>query len=116
MDEDNKNPNWTYMYSEILKQEIAINKSGWVFTKDDCKYSPQECSVLYNENLNILTIHIVKKVFGGGIVNVRSKNTGRKPEESGPGKSRDKNTDNSEAIQGDNTSLPANRNEQLNIF
>jgi len=60
-----RKPGFIYIYSEILKQEIALSeKTGVVWCKDGVKYSPQEIAVLA-EGGGVLPheVHIVKKVF-----------------------------------------------------
>ncbi|EMB43572.1 hypothetical protein [Treponema denticola] len=65
-------PGWKYIYSESLKQEIAVHlKTGWVYCKDGSKYSPKEIAML-KENKTIVTqkIHNIKKTFEGEITKI----------------------------------------------
>jgi len=58
-------PNWTYCYSELLKQKFAIHKeTGWVRFQDDVMYSPGEIQII-KQGGGVLNpaVHNVKKVF-----------------------------------------------------
>lgn len=60
---------WIYIYSEILKQEIAINKKNlWVYCKDGVKYSPEEYKIIQEHGQANLQVHILKSMFDGKIV------------------------------------------------
>lgn len=69
---------WTYIESEILRQTVAFDElSGWLFCKDGTKYSPQELAKIsknWTESLDLpLSVHLLKKEFGGEIISVRKK-------------------------------------------
>jgi hypothetical protein len=72
MVERKREPNFIYMKSEILKQEIAMSeKTGWVFCEDKVNYSPQEIAIMQRAGVEIdLCTHLVKKVFDGEIVKI----------------------------------------------
>jgi hypothetical protein len=65
-----------YIKSAELNQEVAFSlKSGWVYCEDKgpdgklVNYSPEEIEILKVEGLKVtLGIHLVKKIFGGRIV------------------------------------------------
>lgn len=59
---------WKYIYSEELSQKIAAHKNGWVFTEDGTKYSPREVEVLRKAGGIIKEVHMVKRMFGGTIM------------------------------------------------
>jgi hypothetical protein len=62
-------PGWEYIYTEILKQEIAVNiKTGKVYCEDGTVYSPEEIKIMDTAMQEIPPeVHLVKKVFGGEI-------------------------------------------------
>ncbi|GHV79167.1 hypothetical protein AGMMS49944_09580 [Spirochaetia bacterium] len=72
-----KNPEeFLYMYSEILKQEIALSKkSGWAYSQDKgpdgkfVSYSPKEIQLITGGG-GVLSpqIHRIKKLFGGEVI------------------------------------------------
>jgi hypothetical protein len=66
-------PGWEYIYSDTLKQEIAVNiKTGKVYCEDKTVYSPEEMKMMDSAKQEITPeIHLVKKVFGGEIINFR---------------------------------------------
>lgn len=46
-----QNPDWFYKYSEILKQNIVLNrKTGWVYCEDGTKYSSEENAIEHRIN------------------------------------------------------------------
>lgn len=58
---------FTYIYSETLKQEIALSqKTGILYCADGTKYSKEELSLIAGTQVP-LEAHILKKVFGGTI-------------------------------------------------
>jgi hypothetical protein len=65
-------PGWEYIYSDSLKQEIAVNvKTGRIYCEDRTQYSLRELEIMKGVQLEITPeIHLVKKMFGGEIVNV----------------------------------------------
>ena len=69
---------WHFIYSETLKQRIAYDEvSGWLFCKDDTKYSPQELAIMtdnWQKSHEVpLTVHLLKKEFGGEVVSCTEK-------------------------------------------
>lgn len=69
---------WQYIESESLSQTIAFDKnSGWLFCEDGTKYSPQELAKITQDwtcGIELpLSVHLVKKMFGGEIVSVKRK-------------------------------------------
>jgi hypothetical protein len=58
-------PGFIYMYSEILKQEIALsNKTGIVYCQDEVQYSREEIRLISKDGGKIsLDIHAIKKIF-----------------------------------------------------
>jgi hypothetical protein len=63
-------PGWNYFYSAELKQEVAVNiKTGLAYCEDKTMYKPEEIKIMDNAKQKItLEVHLVKKVFGGEIV------------------------------------------------
>lgn len=70
---------WTKFYSEAIQTECAYDKiSGWMFTRDGAKYSPEELSLLARSGKDCpLSVHVVKKVFGGTVVSASAAIPGR---------------------------------------
>ena len=69
---------WQYIKSESLNQTIAFDSnSGWLFCKDGTKYSPQELAKITQDwtcSIELpLSVHLVKKMFGGQIISVKRK-------------------------------------------
>ena len=65
-------PGWTYKFVESLNMQIAINNfTGIMYTEDKVKYSLEEQRLLQKIDFELpLSVHIVKKVFGGTIVSL----------------------------------------------
>jgi hypothetical protein len=65
-------PGFDYYKSEILKQEVAINKkTGRVYCEDGVRYGPQEILLFYEGNCEVdIGAHLVKKVFDGEVVRI----------------------------------------------
>lgn len=76
-------PGWKYIYSESLKQEIAVHlKTGWVYCKDGTKYSPLEIEVLINAKQRMpLKVHNIKKILEGRIIKIIKKSAKTKQEQ-----------------------------------
>ena len=68
-------PGFTYIYSEPLQQEIAYSdKTGKVYCSDGVQYSLDEIEQIKKTYGEIpLEVHLIKKHFGGTIVNVENK-------------------------------------------
>ena len=64
-------PGWKYIYSDTLKQEIAVNiKTGKVYCEDGTVYSPEEIKIMDDARQKITPeVYLVKKIFGGEITN-----------------------------------------------
>ena len=69
-------PGFTYIYSETLKQEIAVSdKSNRIYCSDGVVYFPEEIEELKKSNEELpLQIHLIKKSFNGKIVSVGETN------------------------------------------
>lgn len=76
MDEKKKKPGFTYVYSETLKQNIAIsNKTGKVYCEDGTIYTPEEIKILNKKDEKIpYIVHVIKSTFKGEIVDDRTTN------------------------------------------
>ena len=63
-------PGWTYRFIPSLNMQIAINDStGVMYTEDKTKYTPEEQQLLQTIDYQLpLSVHLVKKVFGGTIL------------------------------------------------
>lgn len=70
---------WLYIKSGSLNQTVAFDKnSGWLFCEDGTRYSPEELKKMQDAAKGAefpLSVHLVKKVLGGEIVNVGEKGT-----------------------------------------
>jgi hypothetical protein len=77
MGERTRKPGFAYIYTDVLKQEIAMSeKTGLVYCKDKVQYSPQEIAIMIAAGIKIdLSIHLVKKVFEGEVVKVEQVKT-----------------------------------------
>ena len=118
MDKKKRKPGWTYIYSEILNQEIAIRDgSGWVYTEDGCKYSPNEIELIQSNSATEieLGIHLVKKVFKGELVDVKGNDRGEQTE-GRPGTGNGDRQNQREGIPGNTGALPVQRSGELDIF
>lgn len=71
----NRKAGFTYFYSEVLKQEIAISDTtGVVYCSDGVQYTVAEIEQLKATYGDFsMQVHNVKKVFGGEIINVQQK-------------------------------------------
>lgn len=71
-----RKPGFTYIYSEILQQEIAISiKTGRLYCSDGVQYSLDEINQIKKTYGEIpLEVHLLKKHFGGTIVEAGEKN------------------------------------------
>jgi hypothetical protein len=61
-----------YIYSDHLKQEIALSeKTGILYCTDKTQYSPQELQIL-DDGCGVvpLSVHLIKKVFSGKIIKI----------------------------------------------
>ena len=72
------NGKWTYIESKTLGQTIAFDEiSGWIICKDGTRYSPAELRLISNNWKGAaelpLSVHLLKKEFGGTIVSVTEK-------------------------------------------
>jgi hypothetical protein len=65
-----RKPGFVYIYSEILKQEIAVSlKTGITYCQDKVKYTPQEMQIICEDGGTLpLQVHLIKKVFEGSEV------------------------------------------------
>jgi hypothetical protein len=63
-------PGWEYIYTDVLKQEIAVSKkTGKVYCEDGVIYSPEEIKIMDSVKQPIAPgVHHVKKIFEGEIV------------------------------------------------
>jgi hypothetical protein len=67
-------PGWLYIYSEILKQEIALKlESGRVYCEDGTEYAMKEIDQMDKAGQVIDPgVHLVKRIFKGEIVGVKA--------------------------------------------
>jgi len=73
--EKKRNPNFVYMISDALQQELAISKkTGNVTCEDGVKYSYDE--IILIEGKLTIEAHRVKKLIGGEIVECKRGNGG----------------------------------------
>lgn len=70
-----RKPGFTYIYSEVLKQEIAYSrKTGKVYCADGTQYTMEEIEWIKKSYGEIpLEVHILKKHFGGTIIKAEDK-------------------------------------------
>jgi hypothetical protein len=74
-------PGWDYLYSNTLKQEVAVNKqTGTLYCEDRTVYSPDEIRTMGAAKQEITPeAHLVKRVFGGVITQfIRKENQSKK--------------------------------------
>ena len=66
-------PGWIYRFIPTLNLQIAISDStGVMYTEDKIKYSPNEQLLLKTIDYQLpLSVHLVKKVFDGTLLQVR---------------------------------------------
>jgi hypothetical protein len=116
-----RSPNFIYVLSDVLKQEVAISKkTGWLYCADGVKYSPQELCVMESAGaqIDILT-HMVKKVIGGEVVKIdrTTSSTGeRKPVERTTSNDKPNNSDEGKQIQSPSGVGAESRDGELDIF
>jgi hypothetical protein len=68
-------PGWEYIYSEALKQGVAVNiKTGRIYCEDGTLYSLGEAKIMNAAKQEITPeVHHVKRIFGGSITAVINK-------------------------------------------
>ena|GEM_PF-1233084 len=108
--EKQRNPNFIYIKSDLLVQEVAVSKkTGWVFCEDGVKYSPDELEVIRRSNgvLDMAT-HQIKRILGGEIVSCEQKSSDKeKP---------DGNKSSSDKVPSVNEAGSKNENELFDIY
>ena len=111
-------PNFTYIKSDLLKQEVAINKkTGWVTCEDGVKYSPQEMAIFEKAGSVIdWQTHMIKKIIGGEVVKIERAGNETCQNERGGGN--DENNDSSTApkVPESHGISAQNRDGELDIF
>jgi hypothetical protein len=120
MGERVRKPGFVYIYSEALKQEIAMSeKTGRVYCEDKVQYSPQEIAIMNAAGVEIdLNTHLVKKVFEGEVVKVEGLGTKSqgKSDESGCGNGASDNSSAVETAPSANGISAADGNGELGIY
>jgi hypothetical protein len=114
-----RKPGWHYIYSEELKQEIALSdKTGWVFCEDGVRYSPKEIELMRAKGMTIsLAAHLVKKQFGGEIVDGTDGSDGEgKRAQEGVGDGRDKSKNPAPSVPPRVPEVPRSGEGDLDIF
>ena len=109
-------PDFIYIKSDLLKQEVAVSKkTGWVYCEDGVKYSPEEMEIIRRAGgvLDAAT-HAVKKAIGGEVVKVERPTN--KTGESGHGASTANNTDTSKKVPGVSGACPEIGQGELEIY
>jgi hypothetical protein len=114
-------PGFNYYKSNILKQEIAMNKNtGWVYCEDGVRYSPQEMLLFYEANCEVdIGTHLVKKVFSGEVVRIERSIRGdnqAKQIESGTSNSKPDNSSAGKEIPGTNGNGAGSKDGELDIY
>jgi hypothetical protein len=120
-------PGFMYIKSEELKQEVAFSlKSGWVYCEDKgpdgklVNYSPEEIKILKagGDGKITLSVHNVKKIFGGRLVQYDGKGTDDKgkSDESGYVQNIINNTNPGTKIPEITGNSPAVRPGELDIY
>lgn len=109
-------PGFTYIFSKTLDQEIALNqKTGKIYCEDGTVYTPEEIEVIRNHYGEIpLQVHILKKKFGGIIIN-EQRTDSNKPAESGPSESRNENINSGTAVQKTAAKMPEPQQGQFDL-
>lgn len=110
-------PGFTYIFSKTLDQEIALNqKTGKIYCEDGTVYTPEEIEVIRNHYGEIpLQVHILKKKFGGIIIN-EQRTDSNKPAESGPAESRAKDNDSSKTVQKTTSEKQESKQGQFDLY
>jgi len=118
--EKKRNPNFIYIKSDLLHQEVAVSKkTGWVFCEDGVKYSPAEVEVVYKASRVLdMATHQVKKIIGGEIVGYEPEASDKgKPVENGGGaESQDSGGSPGGEAPSINEAGAENRNELFDIY
>jgi hypothetical protein len=114
-------PGFVYIKSEILKQEIAMNKkTGRVYCEDGAQYSPNEMLLFYEAGVEVdVGTHVVKRIFEGEVVKIERNvgtNSQTKQVESGTRNSIPNNSSSNKKIQGANGVSAADGNGELDIY
>lgn len=109
-------PGFTYIFSKTLDQEIALNqKTGKIYCEDGTVYTPEEIEVIRNHYGEIpLQVHILKKKFGGIIIN-EQRTDSNKPAESGPSESRNENINSGTVVQKTAAKMPEPQQGQFDL-
>ena len=118
---------FTYIYSDVLKQEVAVShKTGWVYCQDKgpdgslVAYSPEELNVLEKAGFQLdLGTHNIKKIIGGKIVGHNGKpeleNKG-KPDAGAPPDDPANDQNPGGGAPGAGGNVTANRDGELDIY
>jgi hypothetical protein len=116
-----------YIYSDVLKQEVAWSKkTGKVFCEDKVygtekhvEYSQQEIQIFQEAGMQVdIATHTVKKVFGGEVIRIEragTDNSGKRPAGAGPENSPD-HPHSGAALEGTSGNHQAGREGELDIY
>lgn len=108
---------WIFLYSKILKQDIAYHlESGWVTCKDKTQYSPAEISFIAKNHGEIsLLAHQAKKIFKGELADARQ-HLIREEEQGNLAENESNNINVNRAISGNIKATSYQRDKQPNFF
>jgi hypothetical protein len=114
-------PGFNYYKSEILKQEVALNKKTcWAYCEDGVRYNPQELMLFYEANCEVdVGTHLVKKVFAGEVIRIERNIRGdgqTKQIESGTTNSNPDNPDSGKEIPDTNENGAGSKDGELDIY
>jgi hypothetical protein len=113
-------PDFIYIISDLLKQEVAVSKkTGWVYCEDGVKYSPQEMAVIKKAGSVLdAETHMVKKTIGGEITEVINDRRAaeNKPVEGGQRAGSVENNGTGEKVPGVNGVSAENGDGELEIY
>lgn len=109
-------PGWVYFKNDVLNKEFAVHEeTGWVYSEDGVRYSPDEIKIL-DEAGGIIepALHNVKLVFGGEVVKYES-GTGT-IDKSGSEKNKIDNPSSGKSVSENTYKIPEPKQGELDIY
>jgi hypothetical protein len=111
-------PNFIYIKSDLLKQEVAVNKkTGKVTCEDGVTYSPQEMKIIAEAGAVLdMATHRVKKIIGGEVVKIERAGNETSQNEGGGGENEHNNSSAVAQVPEAHGISTPNRDGELDIF
>ena len=111
-------PNFIYIKSDLLKQEVAVSKkTGKVICEDGVTYGPQEVKIIADAGGVLdMAMHRIKKILGGEVVKIERTGNKSKPDERTSGKNEHNNSSAADKVSGVNGVSAQNREGELDIY